>query len=124
MACRVQTLLAAAAVTTTQTGSAVSLAKYSKPITNENDGFNRSLSVAVDCTVTAGGGSVLHTVQGKFGSTWIALTPLTAHTTASTVADGSGFRTYLGPVPLEIRSLATVTGSVTFSSTVTAIGID
>ena len=127
MAFKVLTLLSVTGKTTTQTGTVAASGTLAsggtKPLTGTQEGCVNKLSVGISCTVTDVG-SVTHTVEGYFGSTWIPLTPLTAFTVASSVVDGSGYRTFVGPVPTDIRLVATVAGAVTFACTATAIGID
>lgn len=125
MAFKVLTLLDTGSVAATQTGTAYSLATSgTKPVTGSQEGCVNRLSVAVNLTVTAGNGTVDVAVQGKYGDNWHTLTPSSAWTSAVTLTDGSGVRTFLGPVPMEIRGLATLTGTATFDATMVAIGID
>lgn len=128
MAFKVLTLLDTGSVAATQTGTVAASGTLAtggtKPVTGSQEGCVNQLSVGVNLTVTSGNGTVDVSIQGKYGDNWVTLTPNTAFTSAVTLTDGSGHRTFLGPVPVEIRGVATLTGTATFDATIVAIGMD
>lgn len=116
---KVATLFASAARTATASGDAVSTGLRSQPITGENEGFSRHAMVFLDITAASGTSPTLDlTVEGRLTSAdnWIPLTLSSAFTQAT--AAGEQVRRIEGPLPAEIRGVATIGGttpSFTFS---------
>jgi hypothetical protein len=110
--------------TTTVTGDAKSLAfGGSEPITQTVTAANSKLGVGIALTTIAGSGTVDFSVEGNFGGEWITLTPSAAWS-AVTTGTSEQYRTFVGPVPVEVRGMATVAGTITFAAEAVAIGVD
>lgn len=120
------TLFASAARTATTNGSAVSLKKRSKPITNDSEGYNRHMMVFLDVTAASGTSPTLDlTVEGRVtgSDNWITLTPASAWTQATAATEQ--VRRYEGPLPDEIRAVATIGGtSPSFTFSVKAVACE
>lgn len=117
---KIVTLFASAARTATTNGGAVGTGKALKPITQDADGFNRHAMVFVDCTAASGTTPTMDLViQGRLSGSdaWITLAPSAAFTQV-TAAGQQQSRRIEGPLPPEIRAVATLGGttpSFTFS---------
>jgi hypothetical protein len=104
---KIVTLLAAAARTSTATGSSVGTGSSNKPITESQSGYTRHMQVFLDVTAAASGTLDL-TIEGSVdgGTTWIPLTASSAWTQVTTSVSEQ-VRRYDGPIPPVIRAVGT-----------------
>lgn len=116
---KIVTIFASAARTATANGSVATTSGRSLPITEDNVGFTRHAMVFLDITAVSGTSPTLDfTLEGRTSGSdaWMTLTASSAWTQAT--AAGEQVRRYEGPLPPEIRGVATIGGttpSFTFS---------
>ena len=119
---KVETLFASAARTASANGSAVTTSLRTGAITNDNVGFTRHAMVFLDTTAVSGSSPTLDfKLEGRVtgSDNWLDLTASSAWTQVT--AANEQVRRYEGPLPPEIRGVATIGGSspsFTFSAKV------
>lgn len=121
---RNSTLYASATMTQTTSGSAVSTSTSVQPITNQANNYNGPMTVFLDVTTATGTSPTLDlTIEGRVSSSgaWTTLAPASGWTQVTSTT-GTQARTYLGPLPGELRAKFTIGGTTpTYVASVTAV---